>query len=471
MLPLVEFPEVIEHYAPLYANVFSAEAYIEFKRYISGLIVSENKTVEGINRTCVVESRNQSSLNRLLTESPFSLEDLNRVRLEMLARLPGSRRKRQGVLGIDDTLLSHYGQKFEQISKLYDHVSGTYVWAHNLVTVHYSDDETDYPLLFQLWLPVDLEKLEQGMRQAGVPLKADKEALKASAPDKWRSYLLGVWQRRQKAYPQIRELYVNKLQIAQHLLQAWVQAHPDEKMPVTFDSWYTQPAFCRFIDKSLKLPYVGTLSEKDKVNLTSGQQSLADFVAQLKQEHLQAVQAGNRPIFQPVTIRYKGKQEQYYSYCNTHHIHRFGKQRLVINYRQADLSDNPTFYISNRLVWLAPGITRIRRHRWPVEVFHEEGKAEGLDKYQLRNFSAIQRHVALVAVVYSLLRAAQHDSALHQQLQRQLKLKLDGNPASWRRVAQAQSLWSLGLLISAGLAQGHSLESLLTPLMRTICRA
>ena len=73
MIPLVAFPEVVERYAPFFADVFSAEAFIEFKRYISGLIVSENKTVDGINRLFVFESRNQSSLNRLLTVSPVLL--------------------------------------------------------------------------------------------------------------------------------------------------------------------------------------------------------------------------------------------------------------------------------------------------------------------------------------------------------------------------------------------------------------
>jgi len=29
---------------------------------------------------------------------------------------------------------------------------------------------------------------------------------------------------------------------------------------VTFDDGYTQPAFCRFLDQGLNLPYVGTLS-------------------------------------------------------------------------------------------------------------------------------------------------------------------------------------------------------------------
>ena len=184
MLPLVEIPELVQHYAPFFADVFSAEALIEFERYISGLIVSENKTVEGINRLFMTESRNQSSLNRLLTESPFSLECLNEARMKVLASQPETHLKRDGVLGLDDTLLIHYGHDFEQIANLFDHVSGTYVWAHDLVTLHYSDNETDYPALFQLWKPVALDKLEAGLRSANVSLKESKEALKETEPKK-----------------------------------------------------------------------------------------------------------------------------------------------------------------------------------------------------------------------------------------------------------------------------------------------
>src|SRR5512140_1551704 len=104
MFPLVEFPELVRHFAPAFADVFSPEAFVEFERYISGLIVSENKTVDGINRLFVQESRNQSSLNRLLTASPFSLEALNQARLNLLNSVPGSRLKPKGVLSVDDTL-------------------------------------------------------------------------------------------------------------------------------------------------------------------------------------------------------------------------------------------------------------------------------------------------------------------------------------------------------------------------------
>jgi hypothetical protein len=145
--------------------------------------VSENKTVDGLNRLFIIESRNQSSLNRLLSESPYSFEALNQARLDLLTGLPGTQMKPKGVFSVDDTLLTHYGQDFEQIAKLWDHVSGSYVWAHDLVTLHYSDDETDYPVLFQLWEPVDLEKLEQGMRAAVWCKYSIRSLLKANSPE------------------------------------------------------------------------------------------------------------------------------------------------------------------------------------------------------------------------------------------------------------------------------------------------
>jgi hypothetical protein len=468
MIPLLEFPEIVEQYAPFFRDVFSEAAWIEFKRYVSGLIVSENKTVDGINRLFVIESRNQSSLNRLLTESHYSLEALNQARLAMLESQAGTQMKPKGVFSIDDTLLTHVGQEFEKIARLWDHVSGTYVWAHDLVTLHYSDDQTDYPVMFQLWEPVDLEKLEQGLRAAQIPIKASKEALKESDPQKWRAYLMHLWQRQQKVHPELQELYETKLAIAKKLLETWVKAHPGEHRPVTFDSWFTHPTFCQFLDQMLHLPYVGTLREDDQVHLKTGLLSVKDFAERLKQEHQSNP---HHPVFRKISITYKGQQETFYSYCQTHSIRNFGRQRLVINYDRPDLSDKPNFYVSNRLYWNAEGITHIRRHRWPVEVYHQQGKEEGLDKYQLRSFSAIQRHVALVAVVYSMLRTAQHDLALQEKLQRQLQVTMEQGAADLRRASQAQALWALALFISAGLTQGQSLQTIMAPILQAMCRS
>ena len=386
----------------------------------------------------------------------------------MLGSLPGTRFKPKGVLSVDNTLLTHYGRHFDQIAYLYDPTEKRYTWAHDLVNVHYSDDQTDYPAYFRLWKPADLEKIEKGLRAAQIPLRESKLGLKETDTKKWRQYLLGVW-RRHQSKPEVAVLYESKLVIARQLLRRWVSEYPELKLPVTFDNWYTQPAFCRFLDKELDLPYVGTLANDDVVILKSGQETLESFAERLKQEHLTAIASGGKPVFRKIGIHYKGEKETYYSYCHTYRIHNFGKQRLVINFCQADLSDSPKFYNSNRLYWQAMGITRIRRHRWPVEVYHEEGKAEGLDQYQIRGFQAISRHIALVAVVYSLLRAAPHDKILLHKLQRQLRFDLDGSAPFWRRATEAQSLWCLACFIAVGLAQGQSLQQLMTPLLAAVC--
>lgn len=467
MFPIIELPEIVSHYAKWFEATFSEEALIQFQRYLSGLILSENKTVEGINRIVVYENRNQSSLNRLLTETDYSEQRLNQQRLALLDSLPGTKMKATGVLSVDDTHLVHYGKKFDGIAILWDPVSQRYAPAHNLVTVHYSDDQTDYPVYYQLWKPAELEQIERGLLAAGIKLRPDKFVLKESDPIKWRQYLLGVWSRKQ-GNPEVAALYESKLLIARRQLAQFVADNPELNLPVTFDNWYTQPAFCRYLTDELKLSYVGTLADDDKVILKSGEETLKAFAKRLKAEHLAAVEAGEKGIFQQITIPYKGATEEYYSFCRTLTIHNFGKQRLVINYSRADLSDSPRFYNSNRLNWQATGISRIRRHRWPVEVYHQEGKAEGLDKYQVRDFQAISRHIGLVATTYSLLRAASHDHFLKQKLQRQLKYNLEVSAPALRRAAQAQSLWSLATFIAAALAQGQTLPELLTPLVAQV---
>ncbi len=99
----------MQHYAAFFKGIFSAEVFVEFEPYVSGLIVSEKKTVYRTNRLFVVESRNQRSLNLLVTERPFSLETLNQARLDLLANLLSTQMKPKGAFSVDDTQMMHYG--------------------------------------------------------------------------------------------------------------------------------------------------------------------------------------------------------------------------------------------------------------------------------------------------------------------------------------------------------------------------
>ena len=126
------------------------------------------------------------------------------------------------------------------------------MWAHNLVNLHYSDDQTDYPVNFQRWEPVEVDALETGLKAAGIPIQERKYALQESDPQKWRNDLLNLWRRHQKKR-EVQHLYQRKLLIAQQLLRPFIAAYPALTLPVTFDNWYTQPAFCKFLDQTLRV--------------------------------------------------------------------------------------------------------------------------------------------------------------------------------------------------------------------------
>lgn len=470
MLGLVQIPELVRHYAPHFREVFSEATYEHFQRYVSGLLISENKTVEAINRLFVLDPRNQSSLNRFLTQSQYDEDQLNTCRLDLLQSNKSTGFKQgskvKGSLSIDDTLLHHLGQQFDQISQLYDSVSKQYVYAHNLVTLHYSDDLIDYPVYYRMWEPADVTKLEPALIKARVNLNPDKVSIKHSDPIAWRRYLLLRWGYYQHKKPALQQAYQTKLLIARGLLDQFVAKYPGLKLPVAFDNWHTQKELCHYIDQTLQLPYVGKLRGKDLLIKTgSAQVTLEQFAQQLRAEHFQDDKA---PVFEKTSIPFKGQKETYYTYCRTHRIKNFGKQRLVIRHRKEDLSDYPVFLINNRATWRASGIVRIYRHRWPVEVYHEEGKAEGLDQYQIRDFKAIKRHIALVVVAYSLLQCARHDSELLSRLQQQVRQQLDGSLAFWRRLTQAQAFLVLVQWISLALHRGQSIEDILQPFLKAM---
>ena len=134
---LVRLPSVIERYAPYFKDLFSAEGYVHFCHFLSGLLVGDNKTIEGINRLFVVDQRNQSSLNRFVNRSNFDRQKLTLRRVKLMQECEQTRfkssRQEHGVLCLDDSLMSHYGKHFDNIYWFWDHVDKRYTFAHNLV--------------------------------------------------------------------------------------------------------------------------------------------------------------------------------------------------------------------------------------------------------------------------------------------------------------------------------------------------
>ena len=176
---LVKIPSIVSKYSEYFKDLFSIEGFEYFKRFVSGLIVGENKTIEGINRLFVLEPRNQASANKFMNRQNFDIELLNKRRIEFMQENESTRfksiqaTKGGGVLSIDNSLLSHQGEHFDGIYRLWDYVNKRYTMAHDLITLHYSDNQTDYPVDYKLWEAPDWDAVASHFKSIGVHINEE----------------------------------------------------------------------------------------------------------------------------------------------------------------------------------------------------------------------------------------------------------------------------------------------------------
>lgn len=439
---LVEFPEIVNHYSAYFKSHFSEASYLHFQKAVTGFLVSENKTLSEINKLFVFEERNQSSFNRFFNRQSFDLSDLNDSRLAMLHSNDKTSFKPKGVLSIDSSLLKHYGKHFFNIYYHYDYVNQCYRWAHDLVSLYYSDDQTDYPVYYQLWEPPDWEAVAEYFRSVGVEIKEEKWESRHTTPQKWRNYIRGRYKVQRQKFPAVVEIYRTKNHIAEALLRQFCRKYPDANLPVALDSGFSSAELCEIIANELKLDYLASLKEKQLIQDKNGKWvSLAEVVEQLRDPQDNG-QTEKR--VQKLRFRFRGKAQQAYGFFGNYRIKGYKKkQRLVISFLKEDLSDRPIFSISNRLDWYPSGMLRIRRHRWPIETYHQEGKAQGLEAYQVRNEKAIQTYISLLIVAFSMLKATIHNPTLLSSIQQRLQTEMGTTLPFLRRLIKADTLFSL----------------------------
>jgi len=115
-----------------------------------GLVVCENKTVTGMNRSFMGRN-DRSALNHWLTDSGWSEEELDRARKEMIIKDLRARRLKNGVLVVDDTISHKTGKRMEGVNIHYDHSEGRCVLGHQLVTSDLVIGSLSLPLDFELY--------------------------------------------------------------------------------------------------------------------------------------------------------------------------------------------------------------------------------------------------------------------------------------------------------------------------------
>ena len=146
-LMIKEIPVSLKFNIRFYREYFTKPQYKHFEEFITGLIVSDNKTIQEIN-DCFNRA-NQSSLNRFFTSSNWDWKTINDLRIEQIKK---NTRLKRGVLIVDPTFLHKTGKSMEKANYHYSGVKKSKEWGHFLVDSFFSDGTNNFPVFADFYL-------------------------------------------------------------------------------------------------------------------------------------------------------------------------------------------------------------------------------------------------------------------------------------------------------------------------------
>ena len=146
-LPIKEIPARFKALLSFYKKCFTRPQYKNFRDFVLGLIVSDNKTIQEIN-DCFGRV-DQSSLNRFLTCSEWDSAKINNKRISQIK----SRQKlKKGIFICDPTFLQKFGKMMEYANYHYNGMTKKEEWGYFLVNSFFTDGNTEFPVCADFYL-------------------------------------------------------------------------------------------------------------------------------------------------------------------------------------------------------------------------------------------------------------------------------------------------------------------------------
>ena len=358
MIPITSPPLMIRNYTAKFNEFFSKPQFTHFNTYLTGLIVSANKTVQGMNDN-FIERKDQSSLNNFITDSEWDEEKVDDRRIELIKDHIKDNKAKDSFLIIDDTLSHKTGTKIEQVDLFYDHTNCKNTLGHQLVTSLLVSDNKHFPIRF-------------------------------------RPY---------KKYKEDDTTFKTKIELAQELITEAIEKGVNFSC-VIFDAWYLSKKIVQLITQNNKY-WICPLKSNRIVLEHNRRIPLKQYVSEIPKH-----------LFKKKNI----KGTYFYYYAKTVKISKLGKIKLVIYYETEDFSDSMTVLGSNAHVWTPDKVIYSYKQRWSIETFYKDSKQNlGLEDYELRKFKGIIRHWYLVFSAYTILQLSSPEKNLTKWLNTNLR--------------------------------------------------
>ncbi len=445
MLPLVGVPPTIAAIFSNYRDIFCRqEGFDHVSRYMTGLLLSPNKTLEGIHSQLFWSKGKQvkrRAMHAAVFEAGWKSEELMPRHREVVSR--DHRGKGREVIGIDWTLTHHErGPKIFGVKRAYDYVDKRMSNYQTVVTATIANREMIDGLEVVVQIP-DYQKEEL------VYLKMTSQQNYESRAE--------VLERLEELlyYKKNRLTYRKRTEIAVDIVRQLELEGHFPKADYAFDNGVLTVQLTQLIEKHKK-HWVSEVECSRNINWKGDWRRVDEIAAHLRTFHPESFR------FYQVCSR-NGKIKSFWAFTKTVRLKKYGKKRLVIVHEQEDLGDEPRFLITDALHWESRKVIQTWSYRWPIEVFHEFGKQlTGLESSQVRNEEAVKRHFRLSCIAQSLLQRATCQGQTSEKFKfAQTKQTIGQKVYSLTREALKQLL----SLVESLLAQGQSCQQVLEVLM------